>query len=1070
MNYELLKKISKNVYINFQTLRNNIKNQDLNINATFRMTAEELMKQINNKHQFVKEGESFYNRIINNSDFLLHMLNVYGFSRKEMSCLNNIQKQGNDTTHNMSKIFDIQTVKENYYRLLLISQKILQKEYKNYDFTISKTDIMTEIDNLLENIEKQEVQTTSKDDFYNKLENYNQELQMNIKNIKEINEITLEPLINKYKELISIIIKYIIENINNISSIEDLKIGPYNELYKIYYKIDNLLKYEELDEIISNLYDYTLIIKNILENRFNIIIFKDLLEIIVQEPNKEITEENNDYIEIAKAIDEVYYHEEIINFIENTVYYIEKQKSFISNGNKYYEIELRKAISDNAKNKLVYSKTKLKDNYAMELSLTNKNIKLLDNNTQIYVITSYKTAIRPCEIRNLIEVITGKKTPTIQKTGKFYRTLMNYIELNNCTLLDIATSNNQIFNDFEKQFKDITIPSCILFIKAIKKARKIIFEDKLESGANLLRYFLSNLNNTILKDQINHNWHIGMDSDNDDDKLLFSKASLQFDRNPFSYSLYRHTVNMKKLKKCFDLSEYEDDIYVRNIKNKMVEEQTLFIPFEPNEKDKITNIINNYNRHLHNDEGIKIIDNYLYVDKDVETMKNIINIIQKNSNTKTNNDYQLKMYDFLSKEELDSEEKKYVLKNAFQNTKLCFIYGEAGSGKTELLCNYFTKIFSDQNIIYISNTHSCLNNMKRRVKEKCDLKDNFEFKTIKSYNALYKRKYNQKYEIKRQYDILIIDECKSNANEEIYTLLSNIEFKYAIFAGDVGQIDAISLGNWYDTIKNLITPNNIYELKTNYRSNEKRIIDLWNKVRHHEEDTWDYMNNFNFIEKINSNIFEKDTDSQIILCLNYGGTYGITSINSYFQNKNENKVYVNNIDTYKVDDPVIFNDNANKRYNNILYNNLKGKIRSIEEDEEKLYFIINVETYIKREDLNCVITSNEAENWSNVKIELRKYKDNPDDEFDEEYKCPFDVTYALSIHKAQGLQFESVKIVITPESEEKINNEIFYTAITRSTKNLKIYLTESRQQEIINILSKKDDKVDSELLKILINE
>ena len=35
----------------------------------------------------------------------------------------------------------------------------------------------------------------------------------------------------------------------------------------------------------------------------------------------------------------------------------------------------------------------------------------------------------------------------------------------------------------------------------------------------------------------------------------------------------------------------------------------------------------------------------------------------------------------------------------------------------------------------------------------------------------------------------------------------------------------------------------------------------------------------------------------------------------------------NNIDTYKVDNPVIFNENAdNKKYNNCLYNNLTGKI------------------------------------------------------------------------------------------------------------------------------------------------
>lgn len=45
---------------------------------------------------------------------------------------------------------------------------------------------------------------------------------------------------------------------------------------------------------------------------------------------------------------------------------------------------------------------------------------------------------------------------------------------------------------------------------------------------------------------------------------------------------------------------------------------------------------------------------------------------------------------------------------------------------------------------------------------------------------------------------------------------------------------------------------------------------------------------------------------------------------------------------------------------------------------------------------------------------------------------PFQVAYAVSIHKAQGLEFNSVKIVITDEIEDHITHSIFYTAITRA--------------------------------------
>ena len=43
---------------------------------------------------------------------------------------------------------------------------------------------------------------------------------------------------------------------------------------------------------------------------------------------------------------------------------------------------------------------------------------------------------------------------------------------------------------------------------------------------------------------------------------------------------------------------------------------------------------------------------------------------------------------------------------------------------------------------------------------------------------------------------------------------------------------------------------------------------------------------------------------------------------------------------------------------------------------------------------------------------------------------PFQIAYAVSIHKAQGLEYESVKVVITEDIDEMITHNIFYTAIT----------------------------------------
>ena len=66
-----------------------------------------------------------------------------------------------------------------------------------------------------------------------------------------------------------------------------------------------------------------------------------------------------------------------------------------------------------------------------------------------------------------------------------------------------------------------------------------------------------------------------------------------------------------------------------------------------------------------------------------------------------------------------------------------------------------------------------------------------------------------------------------------------------------------------------------------------------------------------------------------------------------------------------------------------------------------------------------------------------------DDELSEEDRIktviPFQIAYAISIHKAQGLEYKSVKVVSPSSNAERITHSIFYTAITRAKEKLKIF-------------------------------
>ena len=77
---------------------------------------------------------------------------------------------------------------------------------------------------------------------------------------------------------------------------------------------------------------------------------------------------------------------------------------------------------------------------------------------------------------------------------------------------------------------------------------------------------------------------------------------------------------------------------------------------------------------------------------------------------------------------------------------------------------------------------------------------------------------------------------------------------------------------------------------------------------------------------------------------------------------------------------------------------------------------------------------------------------------------PFQVAYAVSIHKAQGLEYDSVKVVITDENEDDITHSVFYTAITRTRDRLKIFWTPETQQAVLKKLRRNDNPKDAALL------
>lgn len=194
-----------------------------------------------------------------------------------------------------------------------------------------------------------------------------------------------------------------------------------------------------------------------------------------------------------------------------------------------------------------------------------------------------------------------------------------------------------------------------------------------------------------------------------------------------------------------------------------------------------------------------------------------------------------------------------------------------------------------------------------------------------------------------------------------------------------------------------------------------------------------------------------------IKSFNSNGVYGINNINRFLQNNNENTAYKQGVWTYKINDPILFNEN--NRFAPVLYNNLKGKIIQIEQKEGGLLFSVEIDKAINEwdaDDVGLELLESKEKGKSVVRFWVSDPVNTDEDIQKEESITPFQVAYAVSIHKAQGLEYNSVKIVITEEVDEQITHNIFYTAITRSKDKLKIYWTPESQQKILDSLEKVD--------------
>ena len=723
-------------------------------------------------------------------------------------------------------------------------------------------------------------------------------------------------------------------------------------------------------------------------------------------------------------------------------YYVQKKTPFFIGRERYYEITLQLAgVYASKYNRITaYTKENISTRYSVQIGYVESAMDLWGINSKIKVITDWGVSVDPVCLNKLGKVL---KIPTrISSQYGEYKALMSFLTRTGLNFLDLIDFQEVEFSKIiDSIYQNVRTP---VYKDILLTLREHYSKDSDKFGRNVVRYLLLNLREETLESVMPTQFTRYMLCD----ELYIANSCKPFEKNPFISNLAGSKTSVSsQINNLMSVAGSEKIDVVRPyllIKN--ATKQTGEIYFEITSDSSVAEI-QKYNDQLDRWErsqgyqinlsgGFSCIESYerttLFILRKLLDFSNNGNKGQKEYNQK-----------FLKETSLDFADdlKKQALRDVFVNSRLLLIYGAAGTGKTTLI-NYVSNLMANQRKLFLTKTHTALQNLKRRIDNPGTDSD---FISMDSYTKQVNLP---------DYDVIFVDECSTIDNRTMGRFLSKMSpDTFLVLAGDIHQIESIEFGNWFFYAKDIIkSPGANVELLSTWRTQDQALISLWNEVRTRADMiTEKLVINGPYSEDIGPNVFKKEYDDEVILCLNYDGKFGLNNMNNYFQAANTKGEAVSWAEwTYKIGDPILFNDS--KRFD-LLYNNLKGRIVNIEKLPHSISFTVDVdipltEVACKRDGIEFIES---VESGTRIRFTVYEYDESKKEDEDLRLKSvvPFQLAYAVSIHKAQGLEYDSVKVIIPSNNAEKITHGIFYTAITRAKTNLKIYWSSETMQDIV---------------------
>lgn len=728
-------------------------------------------------------------------------------------------------------------------------------------------------------------------------------------------------------------------------------------------------------------------------------------------------------------------------------YYVYSRKSVFSDNHMFYEYALVPAMDFTSKfdHVIAFSQERIPTNYAIAISIKRSSVSALGGTLPVMILDGWQTSIRPCEINKLLKILGSDQTISGQLNS--YRSLMGILTRTKMSLVDLCTLPD---DDFRQLVKYIEVSgSKIGMEELLERSRSLLLSQK--RGSNTLRYLLHKPRHMIISNQFHAKSNDYLSG------LHLSNGCIPFDKQPFCTSLLKHSPSHYDVAACIEPEDYEDNLFVRSVMEK--EESSGCIYINDNELKAFpqpSSLIEKYNSNLYSGHTNRrmMYDMRHFFLKGAED--DLFYIIQRLTHLSKFGipGYRSSTVAKLSSltPKIDDQQKLEIASSLFEKNSVALLYGAAGTGKTTFI-NIVCSLFPTSVKAAIANTNPAVDNLRHRIKD-----SNCEFMTIAKYLG-------QKHE--HSYDLLIIDECSTVSNSDMKSILTRGGFQLLLLVGDTHQIEAIRLGNWFNISKYFLDDQCLFQLQNSWRTASDDIKKLWHSVRVIESDIAEKLVSCGVSKPLSQDLLLAASEDEIILCLNYDGLYGINNINRILQMANPNSPIQWGLQTFKVGDPILFNESG--RFTPVLFNNLKGRLTKLTlVDHDLLQVEAIVETPLNAFEVAGVAGLSFIESYTNgttkIGFEISKHSESDEGFASPSSIIPFQIAYAVSIHKAQGLEYDSVKIVVTQDVESRITHSIFYTAITRAKNHLKVYWSPETQERVLQGFTYMNNNKDSQLV------